>query len=367
MSDPVKPPLRFDPAMEQPEKDEAETSNGLNDALHEILETTSSDYGHAVRSVHAKSHGLLEGKLTVSSALPPELAQGLFAAAGTHEAVLRFSTNPGDILDDSISVPRGLAIKVLNVDGPRLPGSEGDTTQDFVLVNGPAFATPGPKQFLGNLKMLAKTTDKAEGSKKLLSAVLQATNAALSTVGIESSKVQTLGGAPNVHPLGESYYSQVPFLFGDYVAKFAVFPVSPNLTDLTGDKVNASGRPDALREDIAEVMVEGEAVWELRVQLLRDLDKQPVEDASALWDEKVSPFHTVATLRAPAQLSWSHDRAKVVDDQLAFSVWHGLAAHRPLGAINRVRKPAYEMSSNYRAKFNGCPIHEPKSLEALPN
>ena len=359
-------PVRFTPNLEQGEQDEVETGKSLNESLHEILETTSKDYGHAVRSVHAKSHGLLEGTLTIHDGLPPTLAQGLFAAPGEHKVVMRFSTNPGDILDDSISVPRGLALKVLGVEGPRLPGSEGDDTQDFVLVNGPAFATPTAKQFLANLKLLAKTADKAEGAKKILSAVLQATDSVLSTVGIESSKIRTLGGAPNVHPLGETYYSQTPFLYGDYVAKFALFPVSPNLTELTGMAVNASGRPDALREDIRETMVEADAAWELRVQLLRDIEKQPIEDASALWDEKVSPFEPVATIRAPHQISWSADRAHVVDDQMAFSVWHGLAAHRPLGSINRVRRAAYEMSSDFRARFNGCPIHEPKALDALP-
>ena len=36
--------------------------------------------------------------------------QGAFATPGTHDVVLRLSTNPGDILDDSVSTPRGLAI-----------------------------------------------------------------------------------------------------------------------------------------------------------------------------------------------------------------------------------------------------------------
>ena len=360
------PPLRYTDDLERPEEDEAETGKALNEALRGIMETTSEDYGHAVRSVHAKSHGLLEGTITIHDGLAPALAQGMFAAPGEHKLVMRFSTNPGDILDDSISVPRGLALKVLDVSGPRLPGSEGDTTQDFVLVNGPAFAAPTAKQFLGNLRLLAKTTDKAEGAKKLLSSVLQATDAVLSAVGIESGKVRTLGGAPNVHPLGETYYSQTPFLYGDHVAKFQVVPVSPNLAELTGMQVHAAGRPDALREDIAETMVEADAVWELRVQLARDAKKQPVEDASALWDEQEAPFETVATIRAPHQPSWTVDRARVVDDEMAFGVWHGLAAHRPLGSINRVRKAAYEMSSGFRGSFNGCPIHEPKTLDALP-
>ena len=72
--------------------------------------------------------------------------------ARRYDAVLRISTNAGDILDDSIRLPRGLALKVLGVEGERLPGSEGDTTQDFILVNGPTFGNTNTKKFLANLK-----------------------------------------------------------------------------------------------------------------------------------------------------------------------------------------------------------------------
>ena len=54
------------------------------------------------------------------------------------------------------------------------------------------------------------------------------------------------------------------------------------------------------------------------------------------------------------------------DDTLSFSVWHGLAAHRPLGSVNRLRKAAYEMSAAFRSSFNGCPIHEPREKISLP-
>ena len=205
-----------------------------------------------MRGVHAKGHAIVKGKLEVLSGIAPALAQGLFAAPGSYDALLRFSTLPGDILDDSISVPRGLAVKLFDVSGDRLPGSEADTTQDFILVNGPAFAAPTPKAFLANLKMLAKTTDSGEGLKKGLSAVLQTVDAALETVGIQSPTIQTLGGAPNTHPLGETYYTQVPLRHGNYIAKISIAPVSPNLTELAGSNLDASGRPDALREDMGQ-------------------------------------------------------------------------------------------------------------------
>jgi hypothetical protein len=44
---------------------------------------------------------------------------------------------------------------------------------------------------------------------------------------------------------------------------------------------------------------------------------------------------------------------------MRFSVWTGLAAHRPLGNINRARRDTYRHSADYRASTNRCPIHEP--------
>jgi len=359
-------PVRYASSVEKLEPDESETLAGLKEAFKEILETTSKDYGHAVRAVHAKAHGIAHGTLTVASGLPPELAQGLFATPGAHEAILRISTNAGDILDDSVSLSRGLALKILGVDGARLPGSEDETTQDFVMVNSPVFAAPTPKKFLGNLKLLAKTTDRAEGLKKALSATFQVIEAGLEAVGTSSTLITSLGGAKQVHPLGETYYTQTPFRYGDWVAKFSLVPVSPALTTLTGDTINTHNRPDAIRQDVREVLIEQGGTWELRVQLNTDLEKMPIEDATVLWDEELSPFVAVATLTVPPQLSWEHGHTERTDDALSFSPWHGLAAHQPLGGVNRARQGAYDYSAGFRGTFNGCPMHEPKVLEDLP-
>ena len=351
-------PVLYADTIEQPIADEEQVHHDLIDTMSSITETTSKDYGHAVRSVHAKAHGIVEGEMVIEDGLPLELAQGLFAASGSHKVVMRFSTNPGDILDDSVSSPRGLALKILDVSGERLPDSQGETTQNLVLINSPAFAAPDAKKFLGSLKQLAATTDKAEWAKKLLSATLRGVETALEAVGGKSAMLSNMGGTPITHPLGDTYYSAVPFRFGDYIAKFAVAPMSPNLTDLTGDKVSTSDRPDALREVIGETLIEQGGTWELRVQLNTDLDAMPVEDASVEWDEKASPYRTVARIIVAPQLSMGTDLAGEVDEQTFFSPWHGLAAHRPLGSVNRARRQAYEMSAEFRARFNGCPMHD---------
>ena len=359
-------PLIFQPSFERVAPDEAETSAALVAQMRRITETTFKDYGHAVRSVHAKSHVILRAELTVLDDLPPALAQGAFARPGGFPVVMRFSTNPGDLLDDSVSAPRGLAVKIVGVEGARLPGAEDQVTQDFVMANAPAFSAADPKAFLSTVKLLASTTDVAQGAKKVLSSVARAAEAALETVGGKSATLLGLGGQPLTQILGESFYTQVPVLYGPYVAKLAVIPVSQGLTGLTDMPVEVAGRPNALREDAESFMAETGGVWEVRVQLCTDLDKMPIEDASVPWPEDVSPYVTVARIGAPAQAAWSEARSEAVDDGLAFSPWHGLAAHRPLGGIMRARKPAYEMSAGFRAEHNGCPIHEPRGLDAFP-
>jgi hypothetical protein len=351
-------PIRYSDDVEQRIPNEDQVHQDLIDTMRSITETTSEDYGRAVRSVHAKAHGIFGGQLEIAGDLPPELAQGLFATPGTHKVVMRISTNPGDLLDDSVSAPRGLALKILDVAGERLPDSAGETSQNIILVNAPAFAAPDAKAFLGSLKQLAATTDKAEWAKKLLSAALRGVENVIEAAGGSNAMIATMGGTPITHPLGDTYYSQVPFRYGDYIAKFSLAPVSANLTDLTGDRVSAAGRPDALGEVIRETLVEQGGTWELRVQLNTDLDAMPVEDASVAWDEEASPYRTVGRIAVPRQLSADTDLAHEVDENSFFSPWHGLAAHRPLGSVNRTRRQAYEMSADFRSRFNGCPMHD---------
>ncbi len=124
-------PILYRPDVEQMHDDEEQTIEELNSTFDFILERTANDYGHAVRAVHAKSHGILQGELTVHGGLPAELAQGLFATPGTHKVWLRLSTNAGDMLPDAISLPRGLAMKVFDVQGERYARFHHDQRRGF--------------------------------------------------------------------------------------------------------------------------------------------------------------------------------------------------------------------------------------------
>jgi hypothetical protein len=92
----------------------------------------------------------------------------------------------------------------------------------------------------------------------------------------------------------------------------------------------------------------------------------PIEDSSVPWPQVASPYLPVARIMVPRQLAWSEARSKAIDDGMSFSPWHGIAAHRPIGSIMRVRKLAYEMSAKFRADRNGQPMLEPDNLADLP-
>jgi hypothetical protein len=83
-------------------------------------------------------------------------------------------------------------------------------------------------------------------------------------------------------------------------------------------------------------------VWEVRAQLCTDLELMPIENAAVVWPEETSPYQPIDRITVKPQLAWSEARSSAVDDGMLFSPWHGLAAHRPLGGIMRVRKAVYE-------------------------
>ena len=351
-------PIRYTPAVEDIADDEAATTQTLIETMQQISATTFKDEGRAIRAVHAKGHGLLDGELRVLDGLPPEFAQGLFAMPATYRVALRLSTSPGDLLDDHISTPRGFVLKVFDVPGAQLSGDSGDTTQDFLMVDGPAFLAPTPKAFVANVKLLAASTDKVEGLKRAFSATARGLETVVEAVGGKSGKLVALGGHKLTNPLGETYFTQVALRYGDYVAKLSAVPVSPELTALTDAPVDLDGRRDGLRDAVVEHFRTAGGEWEIRVQLCTDLDAMPVEDASVAWPEDASPFVAVARVTVAPQAAWSAAAIAAIDEGLSFSPWHGLVAHQPLGGVNRARRGVYVALAGERGARLGCPFVE---------
>jgi len=355
--------VRYSDEVETIQDGEKETVEEIVATLLDIAKKVGERQRHTVRAVHAKSNGLLKAEALVLPDLCDELRQGLFAKPASYSAVMRFSSEPGDILSDHISTPRGLAIKVIGVEGEMLPNHAGHVTQDFIFNNGSTFA-PNASAFLKAIQLRAKHLDDPEALKQAVSSAAQAAEETLELVGRKSPFLKGIGHPPT-HPLGETYYTVVPLRFGDYFGKLQLVPVSDNLIALRGKHVDRARSWNSSKDSIVAFFQRETAVWDLRVQLCTDLTKMPVEDASVEWDERLSPALTVARVTALPQNAYSNSRRIQGDEQLSFDPWHSLAAHRPLGNIMRARFKAYPASSQFRHTAEGRPMVEPRSIDEL--
>ena len=355
------PFVRFSAGVETESADEQRYLEEIVATQRAIGERLAEKYRHGVRSVHSKSHAVLAGTVEVLSGVAEPYAQGLFAKPGRYDAVIRLSTNPGDILPDSISTPRGFALKVLGPEGEAMVGGhEGERTQDLLLINGPVLGAPGPKEFAGQMKLFLQHLDDPQELKEAVSAGARVAEQISEIFGKPNPQFNSLGGHAPTNFLGETFNTQLAARHGDYIAKYALTPVSENLRALTGTKIDIKN-PNAIRDSLAAFFEHEGGVWDLGVQLCTNLERMPIEDGATPWPEDESPFVTVARLTIAAQPTYTPERRVYADDILTFSPWHALEAHRPLGAHNRVRRAAYAMSSGLRHDENVRAKREPKS------
>ncbi|RZK24080.1 MAG: catalase [Hymenobacter sp.] len=358
----------YNPSVETPKDDEEQTFKDIIASMQRLDGRTREQYGHHVRVSHGKSHGLAVGELTVLGNLPEPLAQGLFAQAATYPVIVRLANVPGEIVTDAVNTQRGFSFKVLGVEGPKLAGHEGQTTQDFVLDSGTTyFPMPDASAFLLQHRTLIEHAPQLPAVlKEVVSTVARVTNEALKAVGTDSAKLDFFGDS-RIHPLAEAYYSQAPLRYGQYVAKLAVVPIAAAQKELAAADVEVDGGkdPNALRTATVSYLRAHDAEFEVRIQLCTDLDKMPIEDATKEWSEAESPYLPVARIRLPQQEAYSEARQQYVEG-LSFSIAHSLEAHRPLGSIMRARLHAYPAMAQIRRQGNHDPLEEPTSIDQVP-
>ncbi|MDP4026149.1 catalase family protein [Methylobacterium sp. NEAU 140] len=356
--------LRYAPDIERPAPDEQETIDGIIQGMTQQSQTVEKREHHAVRASHAKSSACVVGELVVSENLPPELAQGLFAKPGTHPVAVRFAQGPGETLGDRVSTHRGMSIKVFGVPGDKLPGHDVDT-QDFVLATGTTFPSGTAAGFLRDGTVIGKSTGMLEGVKSAVSAGARTLNKVLHAFGTESAMADFFGH-PYSHPLADSYFSQAPMRFGDYVAKLGAVPATQAQRDLAEWRLDPHVDEDGFRHATVAFFRDDDVVFELKAQLWADAERQPIEDASVDWPVAISPYRTVATLRLPRQDAYSPERVRYFDEVMTFRPAHSLAAHRPLGSIMRARLQVYRALSDFRHRENGVTAENTASPESIP-
>lgn len=299
----------------------------------------------AERAGNTKTYGVVHGHFEVAADLPASVRHGVFAEPGTFQVWVRFAgpgpLSPPDMRDNGVL---SIGVKLMGVDGVKLLDDE-QHTQDFTGISAPTFTTP---DVVENAKLQAR--------------LLQGLPAFYFLDPRDSHVLdgimQGLYSRAHTSPLEVGYDSCVPYLLGpDQAMRYQLQPVSSQRTPIP-KWPGANYLRDAMQATLAQHGVE----FDFRVQLQTDAHRMPVENASVMWPERLSPPITVARLRLPAQ-HFDTPEQHAFARSLSFQPWHAIAEHRPLGSQNRARRRIYDELSRLRQSMNGDPRLEPDGSE----
>ncbi len=296
----------------------------------EAISRADSKNNIVPRFNQAKTVACVNAQFRVHDNIPAELKQGVFSHEQSYPAMLRFANATNQ--DDSKKDIRGLSIKLSNVQGPVLWGKPG--FQDFVLNSYPALFVATPEDFLSFIR--------ARQEDKKLSFFLNPFDSHLKSLWIVLKARKN-----HMSPLDIRYWSTVPFRLGESVDQAVKYSVIPCSDYITKEAVNAG--ENQLRAAIKSHLQQTSACFHFAVQKQSDPATMPIEDASVIWDEEVSPFQTVATITIEDQ-NFDDPHALANCESSSFNPWQSLTAHKPLGRMNEVRRQIYSNAARLRNK-----------------
>ena len=331
-----------------------------------------NNINHHTRAVHAKSYCGLKAKFEILDNIPKEYAQGLYAKAGIHDAVIRFSNAAAAISPDRrLGLGQGLAIKIFDVPGKKLaPSEEDSTTFDYALVNGPIFFTNSIEDYAYlsklNFGINGYLGDGLIGKGKFVFHWLTKYGKEFPDVeGLRTlNAFRKLATIPPKNAWLYDYFSQGAFRHGDYMAKIRVTPTEASIKKIKRDQIHLFTKDEAIRPAIIEEIREHDYQFEVQVQLCQNIKKQPIEQLTKEWKESDAPFVTVATLTIPCQDVPDDGNLSAIED-LSFTTFRCLEENRPIGTLQHSRLRAYQASSKARHKHNETKRKEPTSLKEV--
>ena len=300
------------------------------------------------RDAHAKATGCLRATFTVNGDIAPRFQHSVLSEPGrNYRAWIRFSNGDMTVRPDAKPDARGMAIKLLGVDGEKIaPELRGPATQDFIMTNTPAFFNRNIFDYVDNMSHLAD---------------LQRTRW---FAGIAPPRfhpklfyraVQTVSSEID-SPLAPQYYSMLPYQLGTTPLKFSARPC-PGMT-FTGGIDRSSD--DYLTQAMAQQLEHGGACFDFMVQEKVAGADMPLDDAAVIWSETDSPFIPVARIEIPPQ-SFTGEAQQQFCENLSMNPWHGIDDWQPLGSLNRARRLVYHAVSRYRHGENDAAMSEPDS------
>jgi hypothetical protein len=288
---------------------------------------------------------LMEARFVVDPHLEKRFQTGVFSSPGqSYDAMIRFSSSLGPA-GDNVPDARGMAIKLLGVQGQKLLESEKNAlTHDFLQIDAPVFPTVDAEDFAGLVKV---RLNPASAVGFLSRRTFQRLKALKAVIDLSS------GNPNNGRSLADRiYFSQVPYLLkGPQINTPIKFSSRPCARGNSPSKASLDGTSAELRHELQRRLSQDDLCFEFAIQLYRGNAGFKIEDGTNLWSESVSPFIKVATITIPKQ-NFMTDQKLAYCDSLSFQPWHALEQHRPLGGINRARKVVYEAISSSRHRTN---------------
>jgi hypothetical protein len=392
---------------EYPEQDERQYYDRLVALAKERMDNLFKNTERALRDTHAKTHGSVKATLDIfdidEEAIKSELSkrasltaaqlnaisikQGLLAKPKQYPVWLRFANGRTKVANDYVSDTRSMAVKIIGVEGERLAQSHESKTQDIITQNAEIFFIKTIRDYYG-----------------FFSAVVESEKAALKWLLLHPLQFLALNKITAPTPkslLTERYWSGSASAFGlnpdfdasqtgvvpvEYpaVVKYAFTPVSPEAPHNTipfqsrpgipkfpfSDRAKALGldsnQPDNYyRQELIQSLAKPDAQysWDFGIQFQTN-PNMSIDDATIVWQESESPFFTVGRLTVKHQFIDSEKQFNFAEN-LQFFPWNGLAVHRPVGALNRIRSLVYPIVADYRHSKPDRAYQEPTGNETF--
>lgn len=294
-----------------------------------------------LRGQHPKTNGCVEAVFTVRDDVPLAMRRGLFKVPGRYQAYIRYS-NGGAADDRQPESLHGMAIKVVGVSGEKLVSAPGSSdAQDFVLVDNQVFFSENPLSLSKFMSAIGKAVQAANGGSPAEAKMRFMLDPANQRKYPEIPRILSLFQRDDtLNPLSTTYHSATPYLLAGegepFLVRYQAVPKRQTV-DWLGE---------AMQRQLVGRSEPQSALYDFRV--LRYTGATPegrAEDPTQVWES--SELTNVAVIEIPPQDPTQPERLRFCE-QLAFSPWHSLAAHRPLGGINRARKPVYVASAATR-------------------
>jgi hypothetical protein len=284
------------------------------------------------RALHRKQLTAAHGTLEVLDGLTACARYGLFAEPRVYDVWVRLSNGGVNVAPDKVPDVRGFALRVFGIKGESAIGNGPAVSQDFTLINHEVFGFRDSEEFV------AFAVAASRGNGELFRHIFR--RYGMLGAPRQVGKLLKVMGKPFSGFATEPLFSSVPMANGPYAVRVRLLPSASN------GAPSAAARED-WAADFCSRLARQPLHWDLQLQFFASEALTPIEDASVNW---ATPYSTVARLMLPQQDCGSQ-QGRALAAQVEGTVidpWQALAAHRPLGDVQRARKIVYFESQKGR-------------------